>query len=386
MQTPAPPVELVRRFRPPFCPRRTCADHRTSRPDYRAAIQGYYATRRFPRIPRYLCPTCGSTFSRQAFSTSYYLKRPELLRHVAAQLVGGSAHRQIARNLECAPSTVTRLAYRIGRHCLLLAEEAGRALWSDLPDEPVVLDHFETFEFTQDLPLGVATAVGQQSWWVYGIDPAPHRRAGTITPAQRRRLARRRPRPTRGGYTGSTRRVIDRLLAADSSRRLRLVSDGHRAYRRVVRTHPEADRIDHRVHPNPDRGPKGSPRSAEAVRRDRALFAVDMLHGLTRHSQKAHGRETIAFGRRLNAILLRFHLLQVWRNYVKGLSERKPDRSTPAMAVGLTDRPWTWRQVLARRRFPERLGLSGVPRELYDLDWTTPELPVNARHALRLAY
>jgi hypothetical protein len=71
-----------------------------------------------------------------------------LLAPVAAGLVAGSAHRQLARSLGCAPSTVTRLAARIGRHSLLLhsmfLERIGAI------DEPVVLDHFETFVYSQD--------------------------------------------------------------------------------------------------------------------------------------------------------------------------------------------------------------------------------------------
>jgi FixJ family two-component response regulator len=59
---------------------------------------------------------------------SYYSKRPELLVPIVAGLVGGSAHRQIARTLGCAPSTVTRSAARLGRHAMLLLATARRAL------------------------------------------------------------------------------------------------------------------------------------------------------------------------------------------------------------------------------------------------------------------
>src|SRR6185295_19715620 len=98
------------------------------------------------RVPRFRCKSCGRTFSRQSFGTSYYLKRPELLLPVAAGLVAGSAHRQIARSFGCAPSTVTRLSARLGRHALLLQARALSRL--PLLDETVVIDHFETFEFS----------------------------------------------------------------------------------------------------------------------------------------------------------------------------------------------------------------------------------------------
>ena len=94
----------------------------------------------------------------------------ELLHPVVAGLVAGSAHRQIARSVGCAASTVTRLAARLGRHSLLFQGLALEMI--DVIDEPVVLDHFETFVFSQDDRLGIATPTGQRSWFTYAIEPA----------------------------------------------------------------------------------------------------------------------------------------------------------------------------------------------------------------------
>lgn len=383
MDTNLTPVERFQNFRPPFCPRRECSEHRRRVDGYRFLHHGFYWRRGAP-VPRFLCQTCRRTFSRQAFSTTYYLKCPHLLRPVAAGLVAGAAHRQIARTLGCAPATVTRLAARLGRHCLLLHRHALQSL-PESPTEPIVLDHFETFEFSQDFPFGVATAVGQHSWFIYEVDPAPHRRAGRVSPAQRLRLQGRPHRPKRGSYHGSTRRTLDRLLGL-SKAQLHLVTDDHPTYRAVVRTHPARERIRLEIHPNPLRGPKGSPRPTAARSRDRALFAVDLLHGLIRHSQAAHRRETIAFGRRLNALMERLYLFVIWRNLVKNRSERHPDGTTPAMRLGLTDRPWRWESVLARRRFPLREQLGDIDQVLYNRRWLTPVLGTNTRHTRTLAY
>jgi len=329
---------------------------------------------------------CKSSFSRKAFSLTYYLKRPELLRPVAAGLQAGSAHRQIARTQGCAPSSVTRLSARLGRHALLLHCRALQSLEQQL-DESVVLDHFETFELTQDLPFGVATVVGADSWFVYGLDPAPHARTGKRSPAQQRRCERRAPRPRRGGYLGSTARTLDRLLPLKPrDRPLHLISDGMEAYDRAVVRHPLGGGIRHERHRLPERGPKGSKRSRAALTRDRAMFPVDTLHGLLRHSLAAHRRETIAFGRRLNAVLERLFLALIWRNFVKHRSERRPERVTPAMRIGLTDRPWSWSRVLGRRLFPARESVDPEWMRLYRRAWPTPELPTNTRHQLKLAF
>jgi len=382
MHWPRTPVEHVQLFRPPFCPWPACRDHRRLASGFRFRLHGRYCTLR-RRVPRFLCLSCRRTFSRQTFSTSYYLKRPELLLPLASALLAGSALRQAARSLACAPSSLTRLASRLGRHALLLHSRALSQLLSRLR-ESVVLDHFETFEFSQDLPFGVATPVGSSSWFLYGLDPAPHARTGRLSPAQKRRVRSRPHRPPRGGYRGSTRRVLRSLLPLlPPGRRLVLHGDGHPAYDHVAGRHP---RVLLRRHPNPRRGARGSPRSPEALARDRAMFPSDLLHLLLRHSVAHHRRETIAFGRRLNGLLERLYLVAVWRNFVKRRSERGTSKLTPAMKVGLADEPWTWRRVLSRRLFPNRESLTPLQRQLYRRAWTTPVLPRNTSHDLQHAY
>jgi len=385
MHWPKTPIERLQAFRPQFCPWPQCSQHRRSDPGYRFDRHGFYSTARRPRVPRFRCRSCHRAFSRQSFATSYYLKRPELLVPVAAGLVAGSAHRQLARSLGCAPSTITRLSARLGRHALLLQALALEELAGRL-SEDIAADHFETFEFTQDTPFGVLTLVGRDSWFVFGLDPAPHARSGQRSVPQE---ARRRARPVRsgrGGYFGSFRRGLDLLVPlAPEGRPVRVACDGKPEYLEAVRRHRARRRFALEVHPNPVRGPKGSPRSPAALARDRALHTVDQLHGLLRHSQADHKRETIAFGRRLNAIMERLFLATVWRNFVKGRSERRPDPATPAMRLELSHEPWTWRGVLSRRLFPRRVRMPRVWREIYQRDWSTPLLETNTRHRRRHA-
>jgi hypothetical protein len=118
------------------------------------------------------------------------------------------------------------------------------------------------------------------------------------------------------------------------------------------------------------------------MRRDRALYPVDQLHALIRHSQAHHRRETIASGRRVNALLERAYLLMLWRNFVKRRSERQPQAPTPAMVLGLAKRPRRWEQVLERRLFPHRVGLPGSWEKIYRRDLVTPSVGRNHRHRL----
>jgi len=369
------PVEgrRVDRFRPRFCPKPDCPDHRPTK-RYRCTKYGSQPRATGPRrrIQRYYCPTCDRYFSVQTFSCTYYLKRPELLLPVAAGLVAGSAHRQIARSLGCAPSTVTRLAARIGRHALLFQALALEQL--DKLDEPVVFDHFETFVFSQEDRLAIATPVGQKSWFSYGLDLAPHRRGGKRS-ARKRALVRPLTPRMPGAVVDSTRRVFQTLrsLAGGPPE---IVSDDHPAYRQAERSGIEVRR---RVYPNPPRGP-GSNRAA-ARERDREMFPVDLLHKLWRHTQAHQRRETIACGRRSNAVMERGFLFIVWRNFVKQVSERTSEAVTPAMRLGLVPRPLSWSQVFSERLFPGRIRLPEGWMKIYRRGWSTPAVGRNLPHA-----
>jgi transposase-like protein len=371
MDWPRTPVEQIphHRFHPPHCPWPRCPQHRIHAGFLYIRFGFFSRAGDARRVQRFRCLLCRRTFSQQTFAASYYAKLPRLAPRVAAGLVAGSAHRQLARSESCAPSTVTRLAARLGRHALLLHARALRHL--DPLDETIVADHFETFAGSQLDALGLATPVGHDSWFVYGLEPAPHRRGGRLTPAQKRRLARRkRPRPPKGQLRRSFSHMLDRLLELrHPDRPLRLFADGNPAYPAAVKHHPRADRIDFRAFPNPKRGPKGSPRSPEARRRDAAMAPVDHLHRLLRHSQAHHRRETIAFARRINGALERGFLTLVWRNLVKRRREQITHDSTPAMRLGLVRERWSWDRVLAQRLFVERESLPPPWRKVYRRDW-----------------
>jgi hypothetical protein len=303
------------------------------------------------------------------------LKKPQLLVAVAAGLAACSAHRQIARSLRCAKTSVTRLAERLGRHAILFQARCLRGL---ALDEPVVHDHFETFVRRQDQALGIGTAVGSESWFVYDVDPAPHRGSGR-RPDRKPEMAKDSPSSP---YVRSIKRTFSGLIERVSgSHGLTFIVDGRADYTRAVRDRVLAERVSLRVFPNPKRGPKGSPRSEEAIARDRAMFPVDQLHQLLRHTCSDHKRETIAFGRRLESILGRAHLMAVWKNFIKSRSERAPDRSTPAMRLGLARDPWTWDRILSQRLFPTREPVTEVALKLYGKRWTAGLPELATRHA-----
>ena len=306
------------------------------------------------RVPRFKCGTCKGGFSRQSFATSYYLKRPELLAPVASMLNSGSAHRQIARHLDCAPSTVTRLSVHLGRHATLVQGESLACL--EQIEEPVVLDHFETFVRSQQERLGIGTAVGKDSWFVYLVDSV--RYLGTTRRSWRKRPLKQKPKAALlGAVVDSTRKILE-MLQVKCPKGLDLISDEHPIYRAMVRQINSAvspsKQIRHETYANPHRSDDNYRQLAK--KRNREMFAADLLHKLIRHCLAHHRRETIAFGRKTANVHGRMMLFAVWRNFIKRETERRPTRFTPAMRVGLTDKIWTWKDLLAQRIFPGRIA------------------------------
>lgn len=383
MDWPAVPVEEIppESFRPPHCPRRSCPAFLQQ--DFKWTREGWFRRQQDGRdVPRFLCGTCKKGFSLQSFAFSYYLKRASLTVPIAAQLVAGSAHRQIARTVGCAPSTVTRRSARLGRHALVLQALAVQQVTIQ---EPIVYDDFETFAHSQFQPTGVGIPIGQRSWFAYAAEAAPHGRSGRMSPAQKQRAAKLALPRARKSAQAALERTLQRLLPRATGR-LHLVSDGHRAYARAVAAHPLRDRIHSEVHPNPVRGPKGSRRSSSAFLRDRAMFAADLAHLLLRHSQAHHRRETIAFARRHNALMERLHLFLAWKNFVKCRSERSSRSDTPAQHLGLASSSWSWERVLTRRLFPDEAPLTAEDRRIYRREWITPESGPNTRHQVKNAF
>jgi hypothetical protein len=317
-----------------------------------------------------MCHTCHHTFSTQTFSPTYYQKRPELLVPAAKLMVDGACDRQIRRavpanphyapkpNSGAAQSTITRLVPRLGREVTLFEIELlerARQRGVGVP-ERLCVDDFVTFAVTQLHQVAVPTVVGSRSAFVYQLDQAPHRAGGKLSARKETAADALEAKGAfpRGARAQAWTRVVDELLRwAAPTTTLDVSSDGDTAIAAAFER--AGDRVRHRAFPNPERGPKGTPRSAEARARDLALQGVDNLHRFIRHSLKHDHRETIAFARSVNAMLGRKLMFMAWRNAIQSRREAWQEEGTPAMHVGILDRPLSWEELLEMRRFRRRL-------------------------------
>ena len=333
---------------------------------------GVYSRRCEPRIiPRFRCGHCRATFSSQTFSTTYYLKRPELLLPLCFRLLACSGYRQIAREARCAHATIMGQAARLGRHALLFLHTHRP---QGLVAEPLVIDGFESFAYSQYHPLHLNLAVGAESHYVYAFTHAELRRKGRMTRGQKRRregLERTLGRVNPKALEESITTLLQ--LAAPTPQALLVRSDEHPAYPRALRR-LKGWSIHHACTPSVQARTAGNP-----------LFPVNRLDLLLRHNSACHKRETIAFAKRHQAVVERGVLLCLWLNFVKAFSENHGG-GTPAMRLGLRECPLTLAGILKGRLFPERVRLPAEWERYYGRLIPTAAIAHARIHALKLSF
>ena len=356
---------------PPFCPNPGCVHHRAPGTCWRWVRNGRFSRLSTPRrVQRYQCRACRRHFSDQTFRTTYWLRRPDLLPRIFHRLLGCSGFRQIAREFAASPQTVATHAARLGRHCLLFHElHRPHGPFT----EPVVLDGFESFEFSQFHPTRYHVCAGQRSHFFYGYTDSELRRSGRMTEAQKRHRLRLEVRLGRPDPRSSETEVSELLrLLAPQRQELVLHSDEHTGYPRALMRLRHLT-VTHRT-----------TRSRAARTPANPLWAINLLDLLIRHSSANHKRETIAFSKRRQSAIERLWVLLVWRNYLKSFSERKHD-ATPAMRLGLLERPLLVAELLRHRMFPSRVRLPARWARYYWREVATRAIPAGRQHRCVMA-
>jgi hypothetical protein len=303
---------------------------------------GTYQTRNSRRsTQRYICRDCGRSFSTRTFRSTYWLKKPAIFLRVARGLVSCSGYRQLASGLGVSPQTVARHASRLGRQALLFHESMRKKA---VVREPLALDSFVTFVYSQYFPEHVHWAVGRKSHFAYGFTDSECRRSGTMTGAQRARreaLERTLGRPDPKAREKDVAALLQ--IVAAGAGRIDLATDEDQVYPRAIRRSGIAiDQL--------------TTNSRAARIPSNPLFVVNVTDLQVRHAGANHKRETLAFSKKVASLIERMWLTVAWKNYVKPWSE-KTQGETPAQRIGVTDRKWTFRQIFRRRRFPDRVGL-----------------------------
>lgn len=355
-------VSDPRHFVPAHCPRAGCPGHRLAPGErFRFHRRGRRLnSRRGDIVATYYCLHGRHYFCSSAFTNDYWLHHRGLLDRTYRGLCEGQSQRQVARTLGVHPGVIARRERRLARQSLLILLRQQRQLEGRITED-VVLDGLRTFAGSQYEPLDLNTLVTADSGFLLDLAAAPLRRSGTMTPAQKRRRAereRRLGRPDPRGRRRVTRETL-RLL-------LQLIPQGHVI---GLRTDEEPDYVRAR-HDLGDPSALEHRTTSSRQRRDTSnpLWRVNHLHAKMRHGLKSHTRETLGFHKRLAGLVDRALVFATWNNNTKGMSERdaRQARITPAMRLGLADRPLSGEDLFSRRLFPERERLPASWRVVYD--------------------
>ncbi len=360
---------------PSHCPNPSCVFHRESA-GWRFKKAGFFHRLRPPcRVQRYRCTHCGRSFSSQTFKATYWLKRPDLWLPLFWGEVGGSGHRQQARAHRVAHTTVQRQIRRMARHGLLVHERFRPNATRALANEPVVMDGLRGFAGGQDYPFEITSLVGADSYYGHDFVLTERRRSGTMTEAQKERIARnekRLGRPDPQGLRKDCLELLEATLPQQASLELR--TDEEPAYRWALK------RLGHS-------GVRHETISSKAPRTPHnPLFAINNAHhAFMRHSGSHLKRETIAFPKCFAAAIGRQAIYQLFRNFLKHASERRRDGS-PAQRLGLVGRMLKPEDLLTERIFPTRLDLRPRVRRDYEGRYPSRFLARQGVHQLKYAF
>ena len=358
-------------WQPPHCPNPNCKYHNNNRQTWHYVKIGFHSRRIPPLcVQRFTCRHCNRSFSSQTFSTTYWLKRPDVLEALLTKTVGGMANRQSGIDIKAAPTTINRQLSRLGRHCLLFHR---KMLDGTPPPAEIAVDGFETFELSQYYPTHFHIAIEPETSFFNHFTDSELRRKGRMTSAQKKRrqqLERRFGRPDPKAVETDMGELVTTVLSGASEATIR--SDLHKAYPRAFKrlscevTHRTVSSKDHRD-------------------RNNLLWDINRADRMIRHSQSGHMRETLSWPKRRQCASERLAIFVVWWNYgrkrwVKGRHE------SPAMLRGLTDRILTGKDILRERIFASKQAIPQRWGKYYRGEIETRALGINRRHELTYAF
>ena len=281
------------------------------------------------------------------------------------------ANRQLAKDLKVTPETINRHIARLGRHCMLFHQQ----MMQGCPAAPeVVVDGFESFEYSQYFPIHHHIAVEKGTDFIIYFTDSELRRKGRMTVVQKKRraiLEKELGRPDPKAIEKDMRELLDVTLTDGLISTI--FSDDHPAYKGALRG--LGFQVDHRITPGSAHRDKNNP-----------MWEINLLDLLIRHCSANHKRETIAWSKRRQASAERLAILLVWRNYIKGRREKVRGSPTPAMERGMVNRPLEIEELLQLRIFRTRIDLPPAWSDYYDRKVETRALSCNRRHELKMAY
>ena len=328
---------------------------------------GTYTTGAHGRVQRYRCIECGTRLSAQTESIHYFAKRRLNLKRVFERLRGGASMRDIARFEHCSPKAIANAVLRLGRqsmaaHLQMLTglEHSGELCFDGLVSAVT----------SRDYPAQITTLADTRSELLLAMTHAVTERRGTRTAVQASRITRKRSvwKPGSHELTSSIALLSRELPRFACSMRLRVDTDEHPLYRRIlladrgIQWFDRAGLFAHR------RTPGGNPRTTR-----NPLFIVNYLDRMIRHRMKEHTRESIAIARNATMQMHRMWIFAWDHNACQPRRVRgKHSASRAQIATGHSLDIDRLQQVFFARRIPIRRRMPESMRKVWLGELCTP--------------
>ena len=337
---------------PPHCPHSDCSASDPTNPfpfrhfgRYRRKCDGHH-------IRRFLCRTCGRTFSKQTFKTNYRHRIPYLNYPLARLLASKVTRRQAARILGVNRKTVERRYHRLAR----VAEEYHwGCLDSKLTDGGLrgifQLDELETFETDRRLkPVTVAVQIERKSYFMISAYAGTLAARGGLTESYRKKKSVLEA--VHGKRRSQSRMVVrasfETLRKYGCSAKLQMETDRKGIYpQELTRVFGESGFVQRTTH--------------SKARRDyrNPLFPINHTLAMMRDGLSCLVRRSWGAAKEIRGLQAHCWIWVAWRNYVRGITVKT--RTTPAMAMGVQSQPQDWVDVF-RWRWPRSMSLGATPK------------------------
>ena len=330
-------------FHPARCPYRSCSAHHAPRPGFYKRHGSYVARCRPHPIPRFICRSCGRSFSRQTFRMDYRDHRPDLNARLFELLASGIGLRQSARMLHLSRNSTERKFRKIGRHLRRL----NLNLRGPLPPQArLQLDEFETFEGRRNTrPLSVPVLIEAESRFLIWAEAVTIPPSGKMTPARRQAIAweqRRRGKRRNCSHLGVWRTLRRGAALCGNLQRVRLATDEKVTYPGLAERAFGAQRLVHTTTNSRE------PRTVE-----NPLFAINHTEAIARDLTGRLRRESWLVSKKRRYLDLALHIFMAYRNYVRRRFNH--DDASAAQRLGFLPRRLrvgellSWRQEWGER-------------------------------------
>jgi transposase-like protein len=325
-------------FTPPRCPDARCSQHR-------APAEGFYRRHGFYRpkcraeqVPRFLCRTCGRSFSRQTFRYDSGDRRPECNEPLLRYLWSGVGLRQAGRQLDLDVHSVLGKLRKMGRTLARLHKN----LCHRLPEGGTfLLDEEETYEQASIRPLTMPVLIEKNHWFVVATTAGSIRRLAE--PGTARRLWQDRDEQKHGVRRDRSRRCVRGVLGVLASRlghgaRMTLRTDQKASYA-VIAKEVFGESVTHETTAGTNIRTTFNP-----------LFPINTTLAMTRDNCGRLRRRSWLVTKRAARLRNQLAIFTIYRNYVRRRFNRDGRDETPAKLLGLLPRQLHPAEVLAWRQ------------------------------------